>query len=199
MLRKTLRKSLIVGLTVLSTMSFASVTDLQSNVKKTGEKSFALYLNDLSTNVQIVLKDQEGRTLYKEQVKDRENYARNFNLDKLAEGEYTLKIEDGTVIELFSMQIEDKSVVMGEEEITYKPSTTTDDSMVNVEMPSMNGSELNVMIRDNRDELIFKEVVVNKEAGLNRTYDFSKIKSGDYTFIFNTNGYTFIHPVNIRK
>ena len=78
MLRKALRKSVLVGLTVLSTMSYASVTDLQANVKLTGEKSFALFLNGLSTNVQIVLKDQEGRTLYKEQVEDVENFAKNF-------------------------------------------------------------------------------------------------------------------------
>ena len=191
--------SLIVGLTVLSTMGFASVTDLKSSVKRTGEKSFALYLNGLSTNVQIVIRDQEGHTLYKEQLSNQDSFAKNFNLDKLAEGGYVLRIEDGSQIKSIGMDVDGNAVIFNEEEVTYKPSTSIEESKVTVAMSAMNGSELNVVIRDSRDELVFEEVVAEKGEGLNRTYDLSKISAGEYTFIFNSNGHTFIQPVNIRK
>ena len=191
--------SIIVGLTVLSTMGFASVTDLKSSVKKTGEKSFALYLNGLSTNVQIVIRDQEGHTLYKEQLSNQENFAKNFNLNNLTKGGYVLKIEDGSQITSIGMDISGNTVVFNEEEVTYKPSTSIEDTKVTVAMSEMNGSELNVVIRDSRDELVFEEVVAEKGEGLNRTYDLSKISAGEYTFIFSSNGHTFVHPVNIRK
>jgi flagellar hook assembly protein FlgD len=198
MLRKTFM-SVVVGLTVLATTSFASVTDLHTSLRKTGEKSFALYLNGLSTNVQIVITDQEGHTLYKEQLKDQERFAKNFNLDNLNEGGYELRIEDGTKINSIQMNIEGKTVLFNEEEVTFKPSTSINNSRVHVAMSDMNDSELEVVIKDHMNDQVFMEVVENKEEGLDRIYDLSKIAGGEYTFIFYSNGHTFIQPVNIKK
>ena len=199
MLRKTLKTSLLVGLTVLSTMSFASVTDLEANVKVAGEKSFALYLNGLSTNVQIVLKDLQGHTLYKEEVENQESFAKRFNLLRLPEGDYSLRIQDSKIIKFIEFQIDGTAVIFQEEEVTYLPQAVATAGRVNIEMPSMNGSELNVFIKDEAGEVLFEEVVVNKSEGLKRTYDLSKIKPGDYKFVFYTNGYTVIKPVKIEN
>jgi len=199
MLRKTLRMSLLVGLTVLSTMSIASVTDLQANVRFAGEKSFALYLNGLSTNVQIVLEDQDGRTLYKEQLKNLENFAKRYNLSNLPNGEYILTIEDELIIKSIDLSIEGNLVIFEEEENTFKPQTTTTNSIVKINMPTMNNSELKVAIKDINDYVVFEEVVITREEGLKRAYDLSKIKAGEYKFIFYTNGYKVIKPVRIEN
>jgi hypothetical protein len=201
MLRKMLKRSMIVGLIVLSTMSYVSATDLQFNLKETGDKSFALYLHGLSTNVQIVLKDGEGRTLYKKQISDKESFAGRFNLVNLNEGGYVLKIEDQYLIKSIPLDIVGNVVTFNRNDVesTFKPLTTSNNSMVRVRMASMNQSALRVVILDSSNDPVFEEVVFSQEDGLNRRYDLSKIKAGEYKFVFYTNGYSITRLVNTKK
>lgn len=199
---KTLIKhSLIVAVVFTSLMSYASGVEPLVRVVGKNDKTFTLFLNDLkSQQVKVFIKDENGIVLHNEDLNTNTGYFKKFDLSALPSGEYTLEVEDETIIKVmpFNVSISAVNFSKGDETEVFKPHLRLRGNMVDVMFYAVEQRPTVVTVYDVDGNLLKNDRVA---AGQNfeKVFDFSNVESGTYSINFHNGNRIFTEEVEIVK
>jgi hypothetical protein len=197
-MKTTIKKMTLGVIIVLFALSHAIAFEDSIRVKE--EKSFDLFLTDVSKTTQITLKDRRNNILYKHSISEGESYSKTFNLEFLAAGDYIVEIENDLKIKKFALEVTDDELYANatNSDEVFKPVVTGKGEVVYVTQFSPDQSPLYVAIYNFRNELVHEEFLSGK-MDLGKKFDFSNTLKGEYRFYLVSKGLSYDHLVYVEK
>lgn len=191
----------ILGLAlVLSTLTLsASSFVMDIEVSKFDSKFINLTLDNLKESVQIIVKNNEGDVLYKEQVSDMK-LAKTYDINSLEDGTYLIEFHGDVSIKRIPFVVTNSEVLILEEKTTffYKPVAHLKGDRLSINKLSLSSDEsLEVSFYDANSNLLYSDVV-SESVQLGKLLDISNLSSGDYTVIMETEGEIFRQTISKR-
>ena len=171
--------------------------ELPVKVKVAGEKSIELSLEQISGKVWITFKDKNGNVFYSKKIKDLNSYTVKYDLAAFPDGEYHLELDAANQTLNVPVTIVDGTVMI-REELAQAPAISNKGNVIAVELAGKTNKTWNVIIKNDKGELIFTEIVANEKRS-QRKYDLSNLGSGAYTLQFNSSGNSFSHQVIVKN
>ena len=147
----------------------------------------------------LFIKDEMGLTLYKEAIQKTGEYSKGFDLTSLPDGEYFFELDTDLKIVVIPFEVKSNEVrFMKEEKSTIlKPVVRVVDNKVLVSRTSFEGApiEFKIYYAQNSDVVLSEKF--ENETIVEKVYDFSESKKGEYLFVFKSNGRKFVKSVKI--
>ena len=183
---KTMRKTLVVFLTVISTSAFAAGEGMTvdtlayqvSVLPSLQNKSFRLiYTSEQQRPVHIKLKDANGQLQYvkRYQLTD---FVQPFDLSQLPDGDYTFEVWSGQQKSVFPISNEVKNAASAD----FSLDISSEDRVARLETQAPMGASMRLLIYNQAGELLHKEDWVAGEK-INRQYDLQQVRSNGVTFL----------------
>lgn len=197
-MKEVIKRSLFILIVFIATQTYANVVD--SIIIENNENKSMIKIGNLKSGYLLKIKDEAGMTLHQEIINDHDNYLKSFDMSHLPDATYYFELDNDQEIKIIPILMKDQLPILNrsEEVSIMKPSLKMEGKLVHVQQEALNKQNLEVSIFFEGNELIFEEFFENTLA-VNRTYDFSKSPTGEYTIIFNTEGRTFVNEINIAK
>ena len=196
-MKKLTRKGLIIIAVLVSTLGYAN--DLREPVKEKEPKVTNLNLAMVKQGSMLFIKDQQGLILYKEAIAISGNYKKGFDLTALPNGDYFFELDTDMEIVVIPFEVKASEVEFKKEEKStiFKPVVRVKDNLVLMSRTSFDGAPLQCKIyyAENSD-LVLSEKFEDEQV-VQRVYDFSQAKKGDYIFVFHSNGRKYVKSVKI--
>lgn len=196
-MKKRIQQLMCLLVFVVSTTSYASNSHV-SDKKKT---RIVVTFDNVKKGHQLVIKDANLLTLYKESIQENGNYSKGFDLTSLPDGNYYFELDKDVEIQIIPFTVNANQVTFEKEKETtiYKPTVRLDDHFLFISRLSLDTQplEINLYYRERSYErvLLFSEEITNKKI-VERVYELSKEKKGEYTLVFRSQGREFIKKLN---
>jgi hypothetical protein len=191
------KKSLLFLLLFASMMTFAN-NEIKTGKEKESKVTIVRF-KKLKLGSKLSIKDVNGIVLYKESIIKAGDYSKGFDLTSLPNGDYVFELDTELKITIIPFNVVSNQVAFKKEEksTVYKPFVRVKGDRVYVSRMSLekDSIECKIYYEDNY-ELVLSEKF-EKEFQLKRIYDFSTAESGNYVFVFKSNGRTFTKIVKI--
>jgi hypothetical protein len=191
------RKGLIAIALSVSLTGFAN--DLKNPIKEKEPKVTSMSFSKLYEGSKLLIKDNKGLTLYKEAIERTGEYSKGFDLTSLPDGEYFFELDTDLKIEVIPFDVESSEVSFNKEarSTILKPVIRVMDNKVLFSRTSFEAAPLEFKIYyiENSD-LVYSEKFEDKTI-IEKVYDFSESKKGEYLFVFRSNGRKFVKSVKI--
>ena len=196
-MKKLTKKSvLIVGL-FASMLTFANSE--VSSIKENEPNVTSINFKKVMPGSKLTIKDRDGIVLYKESIVKKGDYSKGFDLTSLPNGDYYFELDSEMEIVIIPFNVVSNQVMFKKEEksIIFKPFVRVKNDMVFVSRVSNEESplEYNIYYADNYDLVLSTKADSPKQV--NKIYDFSKAKKGNYLFVFKANGRKFTKTIKI--
>jgi hypothetical protein len=153
-------------------------------------------LSNLQTEyVSISILDGDEHVLYSEKVSNVKSFTKKFNLWKLQEGFYTLKVAQSKFKTVQPFEVTSKNVIVDEsvKKVNFEPIFKFKDSKLEVNAP-LSENDVIVSIMDKAGIEVFSEVNKNT-LSFRKRYDLSKLPKGEYLVEVTLAGETFYHNI----
>ena len=178
---KTMKKNLVIAIGVLfSTVVFAGgINDPVTGmivVKKSGTATYKLFYKNVETsNVKVSIVDAKNKIVFAENIINEDGFVRPYNFSELADGDYTLLIED-------ELGIRKEKIIhhTGKVENLFNVLKFAGENKYLVTAPSNEKETVNVKIYNQEGQILYNESATLREA-FARVYKLEKI-SGAVTF-----------------
>ena len=196
-MKKLTKKGLIVCALSVSLMGFAN--DLKVPIKEKEPKVTSLSFAKVSKGSMLLIKDFNGLVLYKEAIQVTGEYSKGFDLTSLPNGEYYFELDTELEIVVIPFDVESSEVNFRKDDKTtiFKPVVRVKDDKVFVSRTSFESAPMDFKIYyASNSDVVLSEKFEN-EPFVERVYDFSDSKKGEYLFIFRSNGRRYIKSVKI--
>jgi len=178
-------------------MTFAN-NEIKTGKEKESKVTIVRF-KKLKLGSKLSIKDVNGIVLYKESIIKAGDYSKGFDLTSLPNGDYVFELDTELKITIIPFNVVSNQVAFKKEEksTVYKPFVRVKGDRVYVSRMSLekDSIECKIYYEDNY-ELVLSEKF-EKEFQLKRIYDFSTAESGNYVFVFKSNGRTFTKIVKI--
>ena len=196
-MKKLTKKGLIACALSVSLLGFAN--DLKEPVKEKEPKVTSMSFAKVSKGSMLLIKDFNGLVLYKEAIQKTGEYSKGFDLTSLPNGEYYFELDTELEIVVIPFDVESSEVNFRKEEkaTIFKPMVRVKDDMVFVSRTSFEAAPMDFKIyyASNSDVVLSEKF--EKEPFIERVYDFSSSKKGEYLFVFRSNGRKYTKSVKI--
>ncbi len=196
-MKKLTKKGLIACALSVSLLGFAN--DLKEPVKEKEPKVTSMSFAKVSKGSMLLIKDFNGLVLYKEAIQKTGEYSKGFDLTSLPNGEYYFELDTELEIVVIPFDVESSEVNFRKEEkaTIFKPMVRVKDDMVFVSRTSFEAAPMDFKIyyASNSDVVLSEKF--EKEPFIERVYDFSSSKKGEYLFVFRSNGRKYVKSVKI--
>lgn len=196
---KTMKKVMLTIMTVMiSTMAFANNEKPVVKVERVGAKSVAViayHLGEESTQIQ--LKSNNGKTLYRANVEQGNQFAQRLNLTAIAAGDYTLEIENNSTFTAIPVKMgKDSAFINSADQVTIvKPKICLTGSNLDVLTADIS-NDVWVSIYNDQNQRIALERI--SDASMKR-FNLSNLNDGNYTVQMATKGRKFVQSVALKK
>lgn len=195
-MKKLTKKNLIILLMLASFLSYAN--DGRGTFKEK-EKVTNLSFKNVKLGSMLTIRDDKGLVLYKESIVKSGQYSKGFDLTALPNGDYYFELDTDFEIVVIPFDVVSNQVNFRKDEKStiFKPFVRVKDNMVYVSKVSYNESPLEYKIyyAENYD-LVLSEKFEN-EKQINKIYDFSESKEGEYLFVFKFEGRKYSKKIKI--
>lgn len=195
-MKKLTKKNLIILLMLVSFLSYAN--DERESFKEK-EKVTNLNFKNVKLGSMLTIKDNKGLVLYKESIVKSGQYSKGFDLTALPNGDYYFELDTDFEIVVIPFDVVSNQVNFRKDEKStiFKPFVRVKDDKVYVSRVSYSESPLEYKIyyADNND-LVLSEKFEN-EKQINKIYDFSESKDGEYLFVFKFEGRRYSKKIKI--
>lgn len=201
---KKLTKISIVAAVMLMVVTAGAKTagdaDFSLEVKAYEGKTVSFVVSNVQKSVGLSLIDRNDRVLYAENIEVNGEYKRTYNFDKLPEGEYFLEVESATKVKRYPIVVNTYSARLFYEKNNemFKPIVSVRNSMVYVNLLSLDKSPLHIEVYDDNDTLLHEETLKGAYE-LGKMYDFSNVHKGSYTLVLTHKNKTFVKEVKTEK
>ncbi len=181
--------------------SVSGFANANFTVKNTGNKSFVLsWQQPLTQAAEFRIEDETGLVLFSETLKAGQEVSRKYNLSRLPEGVYTLKLEDDRAIRIQPVSLTATAVIFnaGDRKEIFKPVIRQKGDLLDFSMLNLdNAAGVEIRITDNEGDSLFSESL-STEGVIQRRYNLAGLPDGEYTVLVKVAGSTFYETVSIR-
>lgn len=196
-MKKVIRNGvLMLGLT--ATMA-SYATGVADTLVTTDNKKTTLTLKQVKKGHLLIIKNANGVVLYKERIQDAGEYAKDFDLTALPDGDYVFELEKDVEIRSIPFKVASNQVVFDKasEAVIYKPVVSKRGDLVYISRFSFTEKPLQYKIyyADNND-VVASEKFKDDEA-VEKIYNFSEARPGTYKIVFKSEGRVFIQKVKV--
>ena len=196
-MKKLTKKGLIACALSVSLLGFAN--DLKQPIKEKEPKVTNLNFAKVSKGSMLLIKDFNGLVLYKEAIQESGEYSKGFDLTSLPNGEYYFELDTELEIVVIPFDVNSSEVNFRKEEkaTIFKPMVRVKDDKVFVSRTSFESApmEFKIYYALNSDVVLSEKF--ENEPFIERVYDFSGSKKGEYLFVFRSNGRKYVKSVKI--
>jgi len=195
-----MKKLLVISL-VLAAMTASSVgysaEDAFSSNEPTG-KVTSVTLQYVEQGSTLVLKDRKDAVLYTETIEKSGTYSKGFDLSNLPDGVYYFEFETKDTIKVMPFRVaqSDVTFLKEEERNIRKPEVAVADGYVYISTTSPEDKSVIIDVYYEGWDLAYSERI-KKGQKVNRVYDFSGSKKGNYVIVMKSDGRTFKNKVMI--
>jgi hypothetical protein len=196
---KTNFKSIILGAALIITSS-GIATATEATIKVTGNETFELKLTEITENVQVTLKNSNGKVLFEDAVSGIDDYSKKFKVNPHEADTYYVTIEDNRSIKTLPLELSKNQLTYNEKDIVerFKPMVMQKGSVLYVNYFTPEKSSLDVSIYNSKGELVYSETLTGKMTQ-GKGYDFSKSPKGEYTIALASEGNYYTHSINLER
>lgn len=195
-MKNYLKITAVIGLIFTTTTTMANEPTIDLENGKDG-KSILLKLDSQSADSNIRLTDSEGNILFNENSSGK-NFSKKLNLDKLEDGNYSLKVESELNTLVFNVTIDDANLsVEKSREIKNKPSAFQKDKKVYLNYLNKGLEPVEISIRDKNDNTVYEET---REGDLlvKGIYNLNRAPKGEYMLMVKYGNETFFENIVIK-
>jgi hypothetical protein len=193
---KTIIKTILVVTLMFGTLiSYAN--DKTKSTNSVAVKKVKVEFKDVKKGNALTIKNEHGRTIYKQVLQSSGNYTKTFDLTNLEDGLYTTELEKDFEIIVKKLEVKDGYVTFykKENEVVFKPVIRTEGNLVLISKIEFDDQPLNITLYYNNN-IIFSDKVEGEKV-LNRAYKLSKTEEGAYKVVINSDDRTYIKDFTI--
>lgn len=196
---KTIIKKITMAI-LIALITSVNLMAFEDSLKVNSGNAIDLVINDVNKNTKITIKDGRDITLFEQNIDKSEKFAKSFNLELLADGDYTIEIDDDSRTKVIPLNIANKLVNLNisESDEYFKPVVYKKGSMVYVNHFSPERNPLYVAIYNNKNEIIHEELLKGT-MDLGKIFDFSNSYKGQYRIYMESKGMSYDHLVYMEK
>ncbi len=164
---------LLVGV-LISSLTFAFGRDESPSgtgmavVKKSATSYKLIYKSELASDVRVKIFNERNILVYSEIIKNSNGFSRPYNFERLGEGEYTIKVDNGSGWLTGTVLYQDGEVEM------LAHLTKLEDGKFLVTVPGKGKDQLTVRVLNEQGEVI-KRYENKVEGDFAQVYDVSKV------------------------
>lgn len=171
-----------------------------TKIEHIGAKCIALYVDfPMATDVRINIMDEQGTLVFSEIYREITVFARKIDLASLPIGFYRFEVEGPQKIQVYGVRLSDNQLMIdgGKPKVVFKPHFVQRDNFLDVTMFMVGIPKAAVKILASNGDLLMVESVENSMT-LEKRFDLSKLRKGNYTAIVSMAGREFSHSFHIR-
>lgn len=163
------------------------------------EKKAALSLDGLKENTTVILQDEYGAVLLREETKGNTTYAKLLNLGNLPAGNYYLRVVTSLKEVVQPIVLTEKEVVINpnRQREFFAPVIKAQDGRLDISLFNSRLSDVEITILDDRDNAAFSETLQNVVI-VQKRYDLSQLRWGAYTVQVRTSEKLYQHQFYVR-
>ena len=195
-MKNYLKITAVIGLIFTTTTTMANEPTIDLENGKDG-KSILLKLDSQSADSNIRLTDSEGNILFNENSSGKD-FSKKLNLDKLEDGNYSLKVESELNTLVYNVTIDEANLsVEKSREIKNKPSAFQKDKKVYLNYLNKGLEPVEISIRDKNDNTVYEET---REGDLlvKGIYNLNRAPKGEYMLMVKYGNETFFENIVIK-
>lgn len=197
-MKTTIKK--IALATLIATITSTRLIAFEDSLNVSSSTSIDLVINDINKNTKVTIKDENSNILYEQNIEDSEKFAKSFNFELLADGNYTIEIDDDSRTKIFPFNISNDQVSLNNSSAHefFKPVVSQKGSMVYVNQFSPDCKPLYIAIYNKSNEIVHEELL---EGGmdLGKIFDFSNSFGGQYRIYMKSGDVNYDHLVYLEK
>ena len=179
---KTIKKlTLSAAFLFISSFGMANEMDLRIYADKEN-KTMVFRYDNLSTDAALRFIDVQGNVIFSESMEDKTAYMKKFNLSSLETGTYFLKVEDAVKETEYTISVEDAGISIENKVEKYKPVFRKKDGMVYLNLLNLSKKEVEVMVIDNGDRVVFNQVFESTPL-IEKAFNFKNAHEGRYSIM----------------
>ena len=185
---KTIKKITLVALMLGTLIGYAN-EDKKSTDNK-AKRTVKVEFNNVKKGQSLTIKNEDGSTVYNNEIKNSGSYSRTFDISALENGIYSVELNKDfeVIIKTFYVKNGLVTFLNNEDEKIFKPVIRTKDHLLLISRLAFEQQPLKVVIYYN-DEVIHSDTTIGKE--LNIAYKLSIKKIGDYKVVVSSDNRTY--------
>lgn len=197
-MKQLFNKSLVI-VAILATMEGYS-KELNIPPKEKLGNVTNIKIDNVAEGSLLSIKDSAGLILYTESIEITGIYFKKFDLTNLPDADYYFELDNQEEIKIIPFSVEAK-VAEFKNEAEFKivkPLVTVENDRVYISKLSLDTQLWEIDVYYNEDnDLAYSEKLKNTQ-NLNRVYDFSSSKKGNYTIVLSSDNRVFTNNITIR-
>lgn len=196
-MKQLLKKCLVMVVMFTTIESYSNSFSLQTNDQV--KNVTAVSIDSVNEGSLFIIKDTDGIILYNEQINKSGTYSKRFDLSNLPDADYYFEIDkqDEIMVIPFIVKNNVAEFIKDEEFKVVKPEVIVKDDRVYISKTSDKEQTWKIEVYyDEGYDLAHSEKMKDTKS-LNRIYDFSNSKKGNYTIVFSSLGRTFSNSIHI--
>lgn len=195
-MKQLLKKSLVVLIILTTMVSYANEIKLHKNVNT--DKVTNVTFENAQAGSLLLIKDVDGVILFSEQINQSGLITKGFDLTNLPDADYYFELSADNEIIIIPFSVKDNfaKLIQNEAYKIVKPEIFEENGYVHISNQSTIKQALSIDVYYEGYDLAYSENLKNDET-INRIYDFSSSKKGNYVFVFTIEGRVFRNSINI--
>lgn len=194
-MKQLLKKYLLMIVLFTTIESYSNEITLHANDQTNNVT--AVSIDSVNEGSLFVIKDSAGLILYSEQVEKSGTYSKKFDLTNLPDADYYFELDKQDKIKVIPFKVKHNiaRIIKDAEYEIVKPEVTIKNDRVYISKTSSTEETIHIKIYYEGKDLAFSEKFKNTDK-INRIYDFSTSKKGNYTIVFMAEGRSFSNNIN---
>lgn len=195
-MKQLLKQSLVVLLILTTMVSYANEVTLHKNVNS--DKVTNVTFENVKSGSLLLVKDSDGVILFSEKINQNGLITKGFDLTNLPNANYYFELDAGDEFSIIPFSVKDNIAILLQNEAykIVKPEIFEKNGCVHIYNHLAMKKALLVDVYYEGFDLAYSENLENVES-INRVYDFSSSKKGNYVFVFTIEGKVFKKSINI--
>ena len=195
-MKAVLKLTAVAALLLSSTIAMANDPGMYLTTVKEA-KRLVLKLNKQTESSTLTLTDTEKHQIFTENIKEDEDYTKKFDLSKLDEGLYFLKMESLTRTVEFTISVEDSEVnVIARDEIT-KPFFRKNGDVLYLNYLNQKLSPVVINVVDSSNRVVFTQKF-DKELVVGKVFNFTNAVKDEYTVSVSEGTKTYYETISVN-
>lgn len=191
-MKKILKNSLMLVVTLTTMNSNASTVDFTKDVKKDQKMIVTFALNEIN-KVNLSIYDAEDKMIFSEKVNSEKVLNRNYDLNDFSDGIYFLESESDSKISRYKISVAGETASLSEEPISeiYKPTFVNNNGLVTVSLLNFDKSPVKIKIFDKSNNEVYDSNVILVED-LKKAFNIKNNIDEEFTFMMIYKDKTFM-------
>ncbi len=161
------------------------------------EKSLNFEMNTTSEETLVRIIDTNGTVVYSENITAAIEYSKKFNFQNLAQGSYSLRVENDLKETVFTFFIEDSAIKIVERKENSKPVFRKAGQRVFLNFLNLEKDDVKISVYDSNNRVVFNETI--KETMLvEKAFNFENAFEDTYLVVVKNGTETFYEDVLVK-